>query len=94
MVRFAQLRTDCRSSRLRRWTPRTSSRHSRRFSRVSCFGSEWRMLVTDCVTLDIYRIVSSKSLEQSADPIKPSTGDNILVTPSVDPQANQSGKCC
>lgn len=46
------------------------------------------------ILTDIYRIVSSKSLEQSADPIKPSTGDSILVTPSVDPQANQGSKCC
>ncbi|KAI0093736.1 GTPase [Irpex rosettiformis] len=46
------------------------------------------------ILTDIYRIVSSKSLEQSSDPIKPSTGDSILVTPSVDPQANQGGKCC
>ena len=46
------------------------------------------------ILTDIYRIVSSKSLEQSADPIKPSTGDSILVTPSVDPQANQASKCC
>ncbi|PSS32030.1 hypothetical protein PHLCEN_2v2207 [Hermanssonia centrifuga] len=46
------------------------------------------------ILTDIYRIVSSKSLEQSADPIKPSTGDSILVTPSVDTQANQGGKCC
>ena len=53
-----------------------------------------KVLFTDAVYEDIYRIVSSKSLEQSADPIKPSTGDNILVTPSVDPQANQGSKCC
>ncbi|KAI0685154.1 GTPase [Cytidiella melzeri] len=46
------------------------------------------------ILTDIYRIVSSKSLEQSSDPIKPSTGDSILVTPSVDAQANQAGKCC
>ncbi|KAI0818498.1 GTPase [Irpex lacteus] len=46
------------------------------------------------ILTDIYRIVSSKSLEQSSDPIKPSTGDSIIVTPSVDAQANQGGKCC
>ena len=46
------------------------------------------------ILTDIYRIVSSKSLEQSADPIKHSTVDSILVTPSVDPQANQGSKCC
>ncbi|EPS93053.1 hypothetical protein FOMPIDRAFT_1026640 [Fomitopsis schrenkii] len=46
------------------------------------------------ILTDIYRIVSSKSLEQSADPIKPSAGDSITVAPSVDANANQSNKCC
>ena len=43
---------------------------------------------------DIYRIVSSKSLEQSEDAIKPTTGDTIQVNPSVDTPANTGGKCC
>ena len=43
---------------------------------------------------DIYRIVSSKSLEQSEDPIKPTTGDTIQVSHSVDQPSNQGGKCC
>ncbi|KAH9842956.1 GTPase [Rhodofomes roseus] len=46
------------------------------------------------ILTDIYRIVSSKSLEQSADPIKPSAGDSITVAPSVDANANQGSKCC
>ncbi|KZT11557.1 GTPase [Laetiporus sulphureus 93-53] len=46
------------------------------------------------ILTDIYRIVSSKSLEQSADPIKPPTGDSITVSPSVDANTMQSGKCC
>ncbi|KAI0736826.1 GTPase [Fomitopsis betulina] len=46
------------------------------------------------ILTDIYRIVSSKSLEQSADPIKPSAGDSITVAPSVDANASQSSKCC
>jgi len=46
------------------------------------------------ILTDIYRIVSSKSLEQSADPIKPSAGDSINVAPSVDANANQGSKCC
>jgi len=46
------------------------------------------------ILTDIYRIVSSKSLEQSADPIKPPTGDSITVSPSVDASTSQSGKCC
>jgi len=43
---------------------------------------------------DIYRIVSSKSLAQDADPIKPPTGDTLTVSPSVDASASQGGKCC
>jgi len=46
------------------------------------------------ILTDIYRIVSSKSLEQSADPIKPSSGDTITVSHSVDPNNNQASKCC
>jgi len=46
------------------------------------------------ILADIYRIVSAKSLEQSADPIKPPTGDSITVQPSVDTSANQKGGCC
>ncbi|CAL1703392.1 unnamed protein product [Somion occarium] len=46
------------------------------------------------ILTDIYRIVSQKSLEQSADPIRPPTGDSITVQPSVDTTANQGGKCC
>lgn len=44
---------------------------------------------------DIYRIVSSKSLESSGDVIKPSGGETILVTPTADDGgAKQGGKCC
>ncbi|GBE82755.1 GTPase [Sparassis latifolia] len=46
------------------------------------------------ILTEIYRIVSSKSLEQSADPIKPPTGDSITVSPSVDNHAHQGSKCC
>jgi Ras-related protein Rab-11A len=42
---------------------------------------------------DIYRIVSSKSLEQASDPIRPPT-DTLTVTPSVDNKADSSGGCC
>lgn len=45
------------------------------------------------ILTDIYHIVSTKSLEQSQDPIKPST-DTLTVSPSVDNSAQQSGKCC
>ena len=44
--------------------------------------------------LDIYRIVSSKSLEQSEDPIKPTSGDTIHVGPTQDQPSSQGGKCC
>jgi Ras-related protein Rab-11A len=46
------------------------------------------------ILTDIYRIVSSKQLEQSADPIKPSTGDTLTVSPSVDASAKPGGSCC
>jgi len=46
------------------------------------------------ILADIYRIVSSKSLEQSSEQIKPSTGDTITVSASVDPNTKQSGACC
>ena len=46
------------------------------------------------ILTDIYRIVSSKALEQSADPIKPSSGDTLTVSPSVDASAKAGGGCC
>jgi Ras-related protein Rab-11A len=46
------------------------------------------------ILTDIYRIVSSKQLEQSADPIKPSTGDTLTVSPSVDASAKAGAGCC
>ncbi len=46
------------------------------------------------ILTDIYRIASSKQLEQSADPIKPSTGDTLTVSPSVDASAKAGGSCC
>ncbi|KAJ3733958.1 ras family-domain-containing protein [Lentinula guzmanii] len=45
------------------------------------------------ILTDIYRIVSSKSLESSTkDVVDP--GPSISVGPSVDPNANQGSKCC
>jgi len=46
------------------------------------------------ILADIYRIVSSKSLEQASEPIRPSGGDTIVVSASVDPKTKQSGGCC
>lgn len=47
------------------------------------------------LTTDIYRIVSSKSLESSGDVIKPSGGETILVTPTADDGGSKAGgKCC
>jgi Ras-related protein Rab-11A len=43
---------------------------------------------------EVYRIVSSKQLESSADPIKPSGGETITVTPTVDNKANAAGGGC
>ncbi|KDQ59668.1 hypothetical protein JAAARDRAFT_33237 [Jaapia argillacea MUCL 33604] len=46
------------------------------------------------ILTDIYRIVSSKSLEQSAEQIRAPTGDTVPLRPSVDEKAQQGGKCC
>ncbi|KAJ7491159.1 ras family-domain-containing protein [Mycena latifolia] len=45
------------------------------------------------ILTDIYRIVSSKSLEQSNNPID-APGPSISVGPSVDNNAQQASKCC
>lgn len=45
------------------------------------------------ILTDIFRIVSSKSLESSSNNIEPPK-DSISVGPTVDSNANQSGKCC
>ncbi|KAL1406441.1 Rab GTPase ypt31 [Vanrija albida] len=47
------------------------------------------------ILTDIYRIVSSKSLESGGDVIKPTDGQTIIVTPTADDGgAKQGGKCC
>jgi len=46
------------------------------------------------ILTDIYRIVSSKSLAQDADPIRPPTGDTLTVSPSVDASTNKGNNCC
>ncbi|CAE6449947.1 GTP-binding protein ypt3 [Rhizoctonia solani] len=47
------------------------------------------------ILTEVYRIVSTKALESSADPIKPSGGETITVTPTVDNNPNAAGgKCC
>ncbi|KAF8228647.1 ras-domain-containing protein [Tricholoma matsutake] len=45
------------------------------------------------ILTDIYRIVSSKSLESSSTNIEPPK-ESISVGPSVDSNANQGSKCC
>jgi hypothetical protein len=55
-------------------------------------GKFWERLTS---AIEIYRIVSSKSLESSGDVIKPSGGETILVAPTADDGgAKQGGKCC
>lgn len=57
--------------------------------------SHWWVISSSSPNPDIYRIVSSKSLESSGDVIKPSGGETILVTPTADDGgASKSGKCC
>jgi len=45
------------------------------------------------ILTDIYRIVSSKSLESSTSNIEPPK-ESFSVVPSVDNKTNQGGKCC
>ena len=50
---------------------------------------------TSPLSIEIYRIVSSRSLDSSADIIKPSGGAPILVAPTADDGgAKQGSKCC
>jgi len=42
----------------------------------------------------IYAVIERVVLEPSADPIKPSTGDTLTVSPSFDPSAKQGSQCC
>ena len=84
---------DCHSLRHRRWTPPMSNLHSKLSLPVSYahlllllnFILRWRV--------DIYRIVSSKSLESSTSQIEPPK-TSINVGPTVDSNANQGSKCC
>jgi len=46
------------------------------------------------ILTDIYRIVSSKSLAENSEIIKPSEGNKIPLDLSVDPKANQQGCNC
>jgi Ras-related protein Rab-11A len=47
------------------------------------------------LTPDIYRIVSSKSLESSGDVIKPTGGETIIVSPSEgDGGKQKNSQCC
>jgi len=46
------------------------------------------------ILTDIYKIVSSKSLEGSGDTIAPRSGQTIDIKPSEDSSAKQSSKCC
>ncbi|KAI5899170.1 ras-domain-containing protein [Schizophyllum commune H4-8] len=43
---------------------------------------------------DIYRIVSSRTLESSANPIEAPSGNTVSVGPSLDSNAKQSNGCC
>ena len=49
--------------------------------------------IIEMTCIDIYRIVSSKSLESSTSNIEPPKS-SINVGPTVDSNANQGSKCC
>jgi len=44
-------------------------------------------------SIEIYRIVSNKALENSGDVIRPTGGETINVNPATG-DANAAGKCC
>lgn len=45
--------------------------------------------------IDIYKIVSSKALETSADQITPGRGVSLNITPSAEESGDKAGgKCC
>jgi len=46
------------------------------------------------ILTDIYRIMSNKALEASADVIKPSGGEAITITPTAGATENKQGNCC
>jgi len=47
------------------------------------------------ILTEIYRVVSNKALESADNPIKPSGGESISISPSADNSANaKSGNCC
>jgi hypothetical protein len=90
---FPQLRMGYHLSRHRRWTPQMSRVHSKPSSLVRCLPalhSSWAHLLHH---LDIYRIVSSKSLESSTNNIEPPK-EGISVGPSLESTATQGSKCC
>lgn len=71
-----------------------SSLLSKRFSLVrGSRGSRICEQIPNNFFADIYRIVSSKSLESSNSNIEPPKA-SINVGPSVDNNASQGGKCC
>jgi small GTP-binding protein len=46
------------------------------------------------ILTDIYRIVSSKQLDAQTDPIKPSGGESLNITPSAETTTKTGGGCC
>jgi len=46
------------------------------------------------ILTDIYRIVSSKALESSPEPIHPSGGQTVVIPGASEKASAQSGKCC
>ncbi|VDB83256.1 unnamed protein product [Peniophora sp. CBMAI 1063] len=46
------------------------------------------------ILTDIYKIVSQKQFEPSADPIKPSGGESVVIPPTDTATTKASGGCC
>lgn len=56
--------------------------------------SDTKRPISDQPNPDIYRIMSNKALEASADVIKPSGGEAITITPTAGTTENKQSNCC
>jgi len=73
-----------------------SSENNLSFIETSAFDASNVEAAFQNILTDIYRIVSSKALESSADAVGPTQGSTITVAPTPDDggKSGQAGKCC
>jgi Ras-related protein Rab-11A len=68
------------SPRLRELTHAVTAENGLSFLETSALDASNVKSAFQTILTDIYQIVSSKQLEQSADPIKPSSGDTLTIS--------------